>query len=489
VSIGGNTLGVPTIISNGTAYFYGGANITLSQTSNTIAIVGGAGGGGGFSAGVSGGNSGGTTGLTGSQLAFVGGSNITLSQATNSNGATISINGATAAGITTGGVILSGSNTTGGSSSNTYAQSALNLSGAGIISLGWSANTLIISAPGSTALSQSLYAVGNTTQSSSGATSLGALSFSGAGNVSVGVTGNIVVISGAGSGGGAGGVAFGVSTGGNTTGNTGTFNSGSVALAAVGAMSLSQATGTGGASISILGPATSSISGVNGGMVSTAGNTINIGPTLLSRQDLWPMGQVSSQALTAQSNATFRYIQLDNPVTFSRVDVPAVFALQSAANANTADLNISSGLVIYSFNGSTLSPIIGAFGTTTYTWASNSSGYANLTGGRNISFPIAGSLSAGEYWIGFQLSTTNNSSIGTATTQLGNTIQMIYGVQDTVNQYGDFGSTYAASKNISSQGVLSASITGTAQTIALSNLVATGTGGQAGNFPVIFRNY
>jgi len=156
---------------------------------------------------------------------------------------------------------------------------------------------------------------------------------------------------------------------------------------------------------------------------------------------------------------------------------------------NTANLLISSGLVLYSRNGSTLSPIAGAFGSTTYTWASNSSNYSSLTGGKNISFPIGTSLSAGEYWVGFQLSTNNNSSIGTATTQLSNTIYLPYGVIDVVDQYGDFGNTYGASQNLSTMGVFSNSITATNQTLAMAALTATGTALQGANFPVIFRNY
>jgi len=163
--------------------------------------------------------------------------------------------------------------------------------------------------------------------------------------------------------------------------------------------------------------------------------------------------------------------------------------MSNAATTATADINISSGLVVYSRNGSTLSPITGAFGTTTYTWASNTSNYSNLTGGKNFSFPINGSLTAGEYWVGFQISTTNNSSIGLSTTLLGNTIAMILGASLTASQIDDFGNTFSANVNAISQGMYTSTITATNQTIAMSNISATGTAGMAGNFPVIFRNY
>ena len=98
-------------------------------------------------------------------------------------------------GATTGGAYVAG-NTTGQSSSSTYALSSFNISGAGIISAGWSNSSLIISAPASTGISQSLYATSNTTQSTSGSAAIGSILFAGAGNVSVGVSNGSVVISG-----------------------------------------------------------------------------------------------------------------------------------------------------------------------------------------------------------------------------------------------------------------------------------------------------
>ena len=94
VSASGNTSGTLTSFSTGTIVLAGGANITLSQSSNTITISGGAGGG-----------------------------------------------------DTAGGIYATG-NTTGTSSSSTYNLSSLSFTGAGNISLGWSSNTqFIISGP------------------------------------------------------------------------------------------------------------------------------------------------------------------------------------------------------------------------------------------------------------------------------------------------------------------------------------------------------
>jgi hypothetical protein len=221
---------------------------TLNTAGMTLAVPAylTTGAGANFSGGVSTlGNTSGNTGITGTQLVLAGGNNITLSQATGANGATVTvsafnqtnqtmgiyassqttgqsssstidarsltvvgagnvsagmsagslvISGATAAGLTTGGIYAAG-NTTGQSSSSTYPQTSFNISFAGLVSGGWSSNSLLISAPQTTGLTQSLYATSNTTQSSSGTTSIGSLLFAGAGMASVGVTNGSVVIS------------------------------------------------------------------------------------------------------------------------------------------------------------------------------------------------------------------------------------------------------------------------------------------------------
>lgn len=193
-STGGNTAGDTGLVSQ-RVVLAGGANITLSGSTNagsmTVSIVGGA--GGGFSAGVSGGNTSGDTGATGTRVVFAGGNNITLSQSTNANGATVTISGANAGGAQTGisGIVVSNTtytsgtvtfqnangisfgssgangisasytvptqtnqtggiyavgNTTGQSSSSTYDARTLSVDGAGIVSAGWSNGTLRISA-------------------------------------------------------------------------------------------------------------------------------------------------------------------------------------------------------------------------------------------------------------------------------------------------------------------------------------------------------
>jgi hypothetical protein len=234
---------------------------------------------------------------------------------------------------------------------------------------------------------------------------------------------------------------------------------------------------------------TVNFSGQQGVTISQNGQTLQFSAGIMaSRAQLIPTGQISSSAM-ANGNASFRYFVLENPVSFSRVDVPIVVSLSSSATANTADLNISSGIVIYSRNASTLSPIMGSFGTTTYTWASGTSNFSSLTGGKFASFALGGSLPAGEYWIGFQLSTTNNSSIGTATTQLANSISVLHGSVYSLSGFGNFGNTFSASTNFLMNGMFTNTITATNQTIALSNISMTGTQGARAYFPFQMRNW
>jgi hypothetical protein len=198
-----------------------------------------------FSGGLSNiGNTAGNTGITGTQLVLAGGNNITLSQVTGANGATVTVSaftqtnqslglyassqtyaqsssstidarsltvvgqGIMSVGLSGASLMLSASQSnqsmgiyassqsTGQSSSSTLDARSLTFVGAGIISVGLSQGSVLISAPGSTGISQSMYATGNTTQSSSGTASIGSLLVQGAGAISVGVSNGSIVISG-----------------------------------------------------------------------------------------------------------------------------------------------------------------------------------------------------------------------------------------------------------------------------------------------------
>jgi hypothetical protein len=164
------------------------------------------------------------------------------------------------------------SNTT-QSSTGVLSTNSMIFAGAGNVSVGISNGSVVISGGGGGG-NLTAFATSNTTQSSTGVLSTNSLIFAGAGGVSIGISNGSVVISG-GAGGGAN-FSGGVSTLGNTAGSTGITGS-QMVLAGIGAMSLSQATGANGGTVSILGPATSSLSATGGVSIVAAGNTISIG--------------------------------------------------------------------------------------------------------------------------------------------------------------------------------------------------------------------
>jgi hypothetical protein len=135
VTLSGNTAGVMAQVSSGTLTLAGGANITLSQNGNAVSIIGGAGGGGGIAAAA------GTQTATSGTVAFV-----------NSNGVTFGMSGSTAISASvaaqsadTMGIYAVG-NTTGASSSNTFDVRSLSFQGAGIISVGMTNGSVVVSA-------------------------------------------------------------------------------------------------------------------------------------------------------------------------------------------------------------------------------------------------------------------------------------------------------------------------------------------------------
>lgn len=192
ISGSGNTAGVLTEFPAGTFVLAGGNNITLSQSSNSISIIGGA-GGAGFAAGVSNiGNTSGVTKTVGNQLVLAGGNNVTLSQSTNAGGVTVTISAANAAAGT--GNLFASSNTF-GTSSGTYDGRTLSIAGAGAVSVAASNSGFIISAPTQTNQQGTLFASSNTFGTSSGTYDARSLSIAGSGAVSVAASNSGWVIS------------------------------------------------------------------------------------------------------------------------------------------------------------------------------------------------------------------------------------------------------------------------------------------------------
>jgi hypothetical protein len=218
--------------------------------------------------------------------------------------------------------------------------------------------------------------------------------------------------------------------------------------------------------------------------------SISAGGGILSRYTDWGGGFENSASSNITNNSlSIKGFLIYEDLSFSRVDLLGSLSIASSATANTYAMAVSSVMVPYTRNASTLSPIVGASGTTTFSGASNTASFNSLTGPRLFSFPLSTKLSAGEYFAGFQFS-TNSSATGTATTS-GMTLGVAFGTNalTSATEWRDIGSTNVASTNIVFGGVFSTNISNTTQTLALSAITQTGTAGVRAGVPLIFRNW
>jgi len=214
----------------------------------------------------------------------------------------------------------------------------------------------------------------------------------------------------------------------------------------------------------------------------------SVNPSTVSNVFFPPDGGATSHQ-QVNSIVSFQRIQVQAPVTFTRVDVPMWITNATSAGAETGNIVFTSGAVLYSRTGSTLSPIVGQTASTTYTWASNSANFSNIVGGRPASFALATYLAPGEYFLGVFLSTTNNSSIGTATTQLANSISIQLGSTYTASGYAEFGKTQSGTNfYVPFRGLVSITQSATSMTYQLSQFTCSGIAGVSANFPVFLRN-
>ena len=179
VSASGNTVGTLTTFSSGTMVFAGGANVTLSQSANTITISAGGGGvstGSLYASSNTFGTSSGTFNISHISIAGSG----AVAVAASNSGWVISAPTQT---NDTGGVYAS-SNTF-GTSSGTFDVRTLSIAGSGAVSVAASNSGWVISAPIQTNQTLAVFAGSNTTVSTSGTVDARSLSMAGAGAISI----------------------------------------------------------------------------------------------------------------------------------------------------------------------------------------------------------------------------------------------------------------------------------------------------------------
>lgn len=473
VSLSGNTSGVLALVSSGTLTLAGGNNITLSQAGNAITISGA--NAGGAQTGISGlqvsnttytsgtitfqnanGISFGSSGANGISASYtvptqtnqsigVYGSSQTTGQSSSStvDARSLSLVGAgnISVGLSGGSVVISGaaggqtnqtiglyasSQTTGQSSSSTVDARSLTVVGAGVLSVGMSAGSLILSSPGTTVFANLSLSAGTTSNS------LGSVVFSNSNGVSFGLNGSTITASVAAGGAFTGGV----STGGNTSGNTGT-QTGQIVFAGGNNITLSVGTAAGGAQ-------TITISGANAGGAQTGISGLQVSNTTytsgtvtfqnangISFGSSGANGISASYTVPTQTNQTAGLYAIGNTTQNSSTTLDARTlsfnglgaltvgysngSIQLSAPV-TSSLSATGGLSI-STNGSTIS--IGQGLVTRTIWPEANMTAVSAFGNASMSFqyfPCAGALTASRMdalmaWTAGSSATTNTCAV------------------------------------------------------------------------------
>jgi hypothetical protein len=211
----------------------------------------------------------------------------------------------------------------------------------------------------------------------------------------------------------------------------------------------------------------------------------------LNRRIIPDGNQLTVLSALGNASASFQYLPAQGAVTGTRIDALASWAGASIANANTVGIAVSAFAAIYSNFSSTLSSLSSGSTQTTYSYASNTFGNTELITAamRPISCPVNFNIQPGEYLVGFNV-VTATSSVGTATTNLAQSISMMGGnqFQSAIN-YAEFGSNTASSTNlIGGMGMYTVATTGLPGSLGLSNLAQTGASLSQANIGIVLRN-
>ena len=280
-------------------------------------------------------------------------------------------------------------------------------------------NTIVISAGGGAGGGNiNAFATSNTTQSSTGVLSTASMIFAGAGGVSVGISNGSVVISGGAGGGGA--FSAGISTQGNTAGTTGFIGS-QIQFVGSGPMSLSQSVNGQSATLSIIGPATSSLSATGIVSISVNASTISIGAPLgggITLEGFMPAGLMDALwVTTVAGQSTVMVEPMDVPLAFKfdRVLQPIFMtATSNLSGSHTLSFHVG----IFTRNGSTLSLLSSTSTTYALTHSGTAGSYSRWSGLRFMSIPWTGTLTAGNYWMAFLSRTTTAGAGGASYSQM-----------------------------------------------------------------------
>lgn len=189
-----------------------------------------------------------------------------------------------------------------------------------------------------------------------------------------------------------------------------------------------------GLSLSLSVPATSSLVGVSGLSISSAGSTISVYAN--ARSDWNNIGGLAiANAVQGNSLVSIQSFMLEWPLVVSNFMCPISITVGTAANASSAYADVSISGVLYTRNASSLSSIASFSNSLTNSWSSNAT--ASIQGVKAITATMAGTtLTPGNYWLALHLSTNSTATGGANTTGLANTISMILASSVSTNPLG-----------------------------------------------------
>jgi hypothetical protein len=144
--------------------------------------------------------------------------------------------------------------------------------------------------------------------------------------------------------------------------------------------------------------------------ISLSGNAAGGGGTLSNyvHPPNWLGNFVNTLSTPISTNITIRYVPIVDAIAFSKVEWPVSIAVASTTNVNASTQQWRHSVVIYSLNGSTLTPLVGAAATSSGTVSSAST--ASVVGLRMFSIPMATTLTPGDYWVGIQAQTAGQQA-------------------------------------------------------------------------------
>lgn len=452
MSSNGNTAGNTGLVT-GQLVLVGGANITLSGSTNggsmSLSVVGGAGGGGGVAL------SAGAASVSNGTAVF-----------SNSNGVSFGLNGSTVTASHNG--LTSQSNQALSAANGSFTFQTAQFSNANGVSFGTSAGSAITaSVAAQSAQTMGVYASSNTTaQSSSSTVDARSLSVRGVGAISVGLSGGELLLSVA--AGAQSNQTIGMYALGNTTQNSSTtLDARTVSLNGLGAMSVGYSNG----SVQLSAPATSSLSATGQVSISVNGSTISIGVPNPSTDTNGFFPNADLELIThQQGNGTIQFDpELFPTIAFDRIAVP-IFHSNTSNSSGSHTLSVVFGL--YSRNGSSLSLISSTSSSTNFTGSGTVGSYSLYSGIRLFTIPLTMTVTAGKYWLAFGSITTTGGAAG-------QTIAHMAATNIASNFVGMLGVSHATTQQFTlGQGVYTATSGAMPASVAFSQIRGSDSGAQ-----------